>query len=173
MDRHPGGSELTKRLLSLSPLAPCRMVDLGAGKGESLALLRRLGYEAVGIDLCPGPGVLAGDFLHPPFAPGSFGAALSQCAFYVSGDQAGAFCSAHRLLAPGGTLYVADVFFGPKEGFVDLAVQAGFRVLACEDHTAAWREYYLRLVWEGRAGDFCRPHPRGGCGYFLMACQKE
>lgn len=86
MERHPGGAEATLRLLELAGLEPpCRIIDLGAGSGEAVRLLRSRGFEALGIDLAPGPDVLPGDILDPPFEPASFDAALSQCAFYLTG----------------------------------------------------------------------------------------
>lgn len=95
MERHPGGAEATLRLLELAGLEPpCRIIDLGAGSGEAVRLLRSRGFEALGIDLAPGPDVLPGDILDPPFEPASFDAALSQCAFYLTGAP-------ERALEPG------------------------------------------------------------------------
>ena len=52
MERHPGGAEATLRLLELAGLEPpCRIIDLGAGSGEAVRLLRSRGFEALGIDL--------------------------------------------------------------------------------------------------------------------------
>ena len=53
---HPGGLSLTKRLLALTGKEEGtgeNLLDLGAGTGESVRWLNTLGYEAVGIDLCP------------------------------------------------------------------------------------------------------------------------
>lgn len=101
MDRHPGGTAATRSLIERAGLAPgARIIDLGAGGGDSVRCLRALGFDAAGIDLAPGPGVLPGDILSPPFPPESFEAALSQCAFLLTGDVPGAFESARRLLVP-------------------------------------------------------------------------
>ena len=44
MNGHPGGIEHTRRLLELAALpAGASVLDMGAGAGETLALLRSLG----------------------------------------------------------------------------------------------------------------------------------
>lgn len=170
MTRHPGGEAHTRRMLELAALAPgARVLDLGAGAGESLALLRSLGCSARGLDLEPrGPLVERGDFLRAPFPPGSFDAVLSQCAFFVSGDQRGALAEASRLLRPGGKLLLSDLFF---EDPVPLLAQAGFSLLHREDLTAAWREYYLEALWRDEV-PACEL-PEGKCSYWLLIAQKE
>ena len=71
---HPGGEAHSRYLIELSFLPPpARWLDMGAGDGSAVRLLKSLGYEADGIDLCPrGEDVTAGDYLHPPYPEGSF-----------------------------------------------------------------------------------------------------
>ena len=59
---HPGGQEMTARLLTLSGLRPpARILELGAGEGKTAAYLRTLGFEVRAVDLKPsGPGVEQG-----------------------------------------------------------------------------------------------------------------
>lgn len=169
MKGHPGGEAHTRRLIDLAGLAPGeRVLDLGAGAGEAVALLRSLGYDAQGLDLEPrSPLVARGDLLHTGLPSESFGAVLSQCAFFVSGDVPGALAESRRLLRPGGRLLLSDVFFEPPE---PLLRRAGFRLLYQEDMTALWREYYLEALWRGDEG--C-PTVRGNCAYWLLICEKE
>lgn len=170
MKSHPGGSEHTRRLIELAELpAGASVLDMGAGAGESLALLRSLGFAAEGIDLAPrAETVKRGDMLHSGLPDGGFDAVLSQCAFFVSGDQAGAIREAYRLLRAGGRLLLSDVFFTPPE---PLLRKAGFRLLHAEDMTALWREYYLEALWRGGAP--CCEIPKGKSRYWLLIAEKE
>ncbi len=170
MRSHPGGEEHTRRMMALAELAPgASVLDLGAGAGEAVALLRSLGFEARGIDREPRSDLVeTGDLLHTPFPDGSFDAVLSQCAFFVSGDQRGALKEAARLLRPGGKLLLSDLFFQDP---LPLLEKAGFRLLRREDLTAAWREYYLEALWREDAP--CCQIPRGKCSYWLLIAQKE
>ena len=169
MKRHPGGEGHTRRMLELAALPPgARVLDLGAGAGESLELLRALGYAARGLDLSPrSPLVERGDLLCTGLPSGSFDAVLSQCAFFVSGDVSGALKEAHRVLKSGGKLLLSDVFF---EAPAPLLERAGFALLRSEDMTDAWREYYLGALWRG---ENCGCEiPRGKCRYWLIIAGK-
>ena len=165
MTRHPGD---TKRLIALADLQPgARVLDLGAGDGDGVRLLRLLGYDACGVDRRAAPDVDEGDLLRTGFADASFDAVMSECAFFVSGDMPSALRESARLLKPGGTVLLADVFFEPPEPLLEAA---GFRVTAKEDWTGAWREYYLRSIWEGTA-ETC-PIPKGKCQYWMLIGRK-
>ena len=55
MTRHPGD---TRHLIELADLKPgARVLDLGAGDGDGVRLLRSLGFEAYGIDRKAAPDV--------------------------------------------------------------------------------------------------------------------
>ena len=170
MRSHPGGEAHTRRLLELASLpAGASVLDMGAGAGESLPLLRSMGCAAAGIDLEPrGEGVAQGDLLRTGFPDGSFDGVLSQCAFFVSGDPRGALREARRILKPGGKLLLSDVFF---EEPAQLLHEAGFAVLRVEDMTAAWREYLLEALWRGDAP--CCEIPKGQSSYWLVIGRKD
>ena len=69
MKSHPGGAEHTRRMLELSSLPEgAAVLDMGAGAGETLEMLRERGFAARGIDLAPrSEAVEQGDLLRVPF----------------------------------------------------------------------------------------------------------
>ena len=166
MTRHPGD---TRRLIDLADLQPgARVLDLGAGDGDGVRLLRSLGYDAAGIDRIAAPDVEAGDLLHTPFASDSFDAVMSECAFFLTGDVIGALKESARLLKPSGALLLTDIFFEDPE---PLLAAAGLRLIQKEDWTKAWRAYYLRSIWEGTA-EVC-PAPKGKSIYWMLIARKD
>lgn len=181
---HPGGLSMTCRLLTLAGLMPpeqsrnknarpLRILDMGAGDGQTLRLLRELGHKAEGIDLTEGPGIQKGDFLHCPFPSESFDAVLSECAFYVSGDPDGAIREAARLLVrETGLLLLADVCFSDLSAHKKQLESAGFSVQYMEDLTALWKEYYITCIWNGTAKTFCPRVPKQKCHYYLTISER-
>ena len=169
MNRHPGAEENTRGLIERSGLPRgSRIIDLGAGGGESVRLLRSLGFDAEGIDLEPrGDGVKRDDMLHAPYPDGAFDGVLSQCAFYLSGDVPAAFAESARLLRRGGVLMLADLCFEPWD---DIARRCGLRLLSVEDMTEKWKEYYIEALWRGDAPCECR---RGKCAYYSALFGKD
>ncbi len=170
MNGHPGGEAHTRRMLELAGLpSGASVLDMGAGAGETVALLRGLGLQAEGIDLAPrSPEVRQGNLLHTAYPDGSFDAVISQCAFFASGDQPGAMREAKRVLKAGGLLLLSDVFF---EQPVPLLTASGFTVFSSEDITPRWREYYLEALWRGEAP--CFGHPKGKSSYWLLIGRKD
>ena len=170
MRSHPGGEAHTRRMLALAELpAGASILDLGAGAGETLSLLRAESFSARGIDLEPrGAAVERGDLLHAGFPDGSFDAVLSQCAFFVSGDVRGALRESARILCPKGMLLLSDVFFEDPEA---LLREAGFTILKAENMTPQWREYYLEALWHDDCD--CGPLPKEKSEYWMLIGKKE
>ena len=170
MRSHPGGEEHTCRMLQLADLPEgASVLDMGAGAGEAVLLMRSMGFAALGIDIEPrSPLVENGDFLHTSFPDGAFDAVLSQCAFFISGDQPGALREAFRVLRRGGKLLFSDVFFTSPE---ELLSNAGFDVIYDEDMTELWRDYYLEALW--REDALCCEIPKGKSSYHLLIGGKD
>ena len=170
MDRHPGGLEHSRYMLELAFLpSGSRWLDMGAGDGSTMNFIESQGTFCEGIDLCPrGPYVRKGSYLHMDYLDGSFDGVISQCSFYLSGDPAGAFREAARVLRRGGRLVYSDVCYDGK-ALVEMVRQAGFSVRHIEDLTPQWRDYYLEALWS----DDCGCVPRGkGCSYLLLVCER-
>ena len=170
MQGHPGGEKHSRYLIELAFLEKnSKWLDMGAGDGGTVGLLHSLGYEAEGIDLAPRGGQVAqGDYLHAPYADGSFDGIISECSFYVSGDVSGALKEAGRLLRKGGKLVFSDV----TENVVQLLNQcrrAGFAVRHLEDLTDQWKEYYLEALWT--QDNVCLPQGKK-ISYVLFVCEK-
>ena len=169
------------------------ILDLGAGNGEAVRIMREMGYEAWGLDLEAAAGsdpgddrisgvnagqdtgsaphggfVRRGDMLHTDFPDASFDAVFSQCSFYASGDVRGALAESRRILKPHGLLLLSDVFFEEPR---NLLAEAGFSTLQEEDMTPAWREFFLRAIWEGSADGTCIP--KGKCRYFFVIGRRD
>lgn len=185
---HPGGMALTRRLFALGGITPPgRVLDLGAGGGESVRYLREQGYAAVGIDLLYGAGssgLFWGDMRSLPVSDGSFDICMAECSVSTCGDGTAALREAFRVLRPGGSLLLSDIFFG-KEDAPALSMpyplefscwervwrETGFTLRKWLDETPVWREFYLESLWNGNADvaclDFFREAGKARCGYFL------
>ena len=188
MIKHPDGENLTRELLSLATLPKgSRILDMGAGDGEAVILLRSLGYDAAGIDLNSSENVMAGDMTALPFEDNSFDAVISECAFSVCGDTEKAFSEAHRVLKNSGMLCISDVYFksetspclsmkipATKEGWETCA--KGFTLTSFNDRTKVWTEFMIHCVWNGLdLGDcgYFKSAAKAKGGYFIAAFKKE
>ncbi len=167
---HPGGEKHSRYLIELSFLEKgSKWLDMGAGDGSSVLLLRSLGYAARGIDLEPrGADVDRGDYLHAPYETGFYDGILSQCSFYVSGNVPGALKEAARLLRKGGKLVFSDVT-EDVVGLLNQVRQAGFAVRHLEDLTEDWKEYYLEALWTQE--NVCLPQGKK-FSYVLFVCER-
>ena len=165
---HVGGEKHSRYLMELSFLPKgVRVLDMGAGDGATVRLLRDMGYIAKGIDLSPrGDDVTKGDYLHAPFADASFDGIISECSFYMSGDILGALTEAARMLKKGGKLVFSDVC-GDVVALLGDVRKVGFAVRHIEDLTDEWKEYYLEALWREENV------PKGkGLSYVLMICER-
>ena len=170
MTKHPGGQEHSRYLIELSFLAPpARWLDMGAGDGDTVRLLRSLGYEAEGIDLeNEAEGVIRGDYLNAPYEDSAFDGIISQCSFFVSGDVPKALTQAARILKKGGKLVFSDVT-RDVVGLLSDVRKAGFAVRHMEDMSEEWKEYYLEALW--KEDSKCLPTGKK-VSYVLFICER-
>ena len=170
MNSHPGGEEHSRYLIELAFLdTPSRWLDMGAGNGDTVRLLRSLGHEAEGIDLVPrGEDVTEGDYLSAPYEDASFDGIISQCSFFISGNVPKALKEAGRMLRKGGKLVFSDITRDVVKLLNDVRA-AGFAVRHMEDMSDAWKEYYLEALWKDESG--CLPTGKKA-SYVLFVCER-
>ena len=145
IDAHPGGISLTERLLALGGMDSRekgrKLLDLGAGKGESTEFLRNKGWDARGIDLvCPENSevVIEMDMRRLEYDASSFDVCLAECSLSGCGDGAAALKEGYRVLRPGGVFLVSDVYFQKEEAPADLLQRnAGYWNLCRQDFRSA------------------------------------
>ncbi len=169
MNRHPGGQKNTEYMIKIAGIPQgARILDMGAGAGETVRWLRKQGYSAKGIDLEPqDPVVEKGDFLNSGLEKESFDAIISQCAFFISGNTERALQEAYRLLKPGGFLMLSDLFSQKASLLLE---GAGFETVYEEDLTAMWKEYYIEALWRE---DVVCSFPHIKCTYRLMIGRRK
>jgi arsenite methyltransferase len=129
---HPGGRELTSRLIrQLGVPAGSAVVDVASGPGTSALLLaRELDCEVVGVELSPTSVAaateaatqaglteqvrfLVGDAEALPLADASMDGALCECAFCTFPDKEAAAGELARVLRKGGRLVLVDIVAEP------------------------------------------------------------
>jgi SAM-dependent methyltransferase len=115
---HPGGAQLTSRLIGALGVGPGDVVlDVACGPGTSaLQLARECGCEAIGVDLAPPDAsgdtrvrFVRGDAEKLPLDDESVDGALCECALCTFPDKPTAVGELARVLRPGARVAVADV----------------------------------------------------------------
>lgn len=190
MDTHPGGKEVTLKLLELAQMkAGGKIIDLGSGYGESISLLKEKGFDGTGIDLKNPQGpVLKGDMCALNYGRESFDGALAECSFSVCGNLSAALAESARVLKIGGKLLISDIYYlgsvpeaslfpgaVTMEDFKRQVWQQGFQIQFSQDISEVLKTYYLESVWRGEYS-FTQVEAEGlnnlKLGYFMMICVK-
>ena len=198
---HPGGTELTARLMAGASLpAGASVLDAGCGAGHTVTWLRENGFDAWGIDRNPmqtSPWVQQGDLQQLPYEGARFDAVISECTAFICGDTPKMLQECCRVLKQDGWLLLADAVFdqaGPLPRFADgrpvvpddwqqLLAQCGFQVQAVEDASAFWKPFVMEQLWAGRTleelwGAVCPDLGQNACGgykpgYFLLWARRQ
>ena len=109
---HPGGAEATERLLDRADVgADTRLLDVGCGAGDALAIARERGADAVGVDTEPTAATgraVRGDAATLPLRDGSVDVLLAECVLCLT-DLPTALGEARRVLNDGGRIALSDV----------------------------------------------------------------
>lgn len=198
---HPGGTELTARLMAGASLpAGASVLDAGCGAGHTVAWLRENGFDAWGIDRQPlsdRAEICQGSLQQLPYQPERFDAVISECTAFICGDTRAMLQQCYGVLKQDGWLLLADVVFdqaGPLPRFADgrpvvpddwqqLLAQCGFQVQTVEDASAFWKPFVMEQLWAGRTleelwGAVCSELGQNACGgykpgYFLLWARRQ
>jgi SAM-dependent methyltransferase len=163
----PGGLDLTRHALELSDLAAGeRVLDIGCGAGATVRLMREgFHLDARGIDPShamiqsglaahPDLPLTVGNGMAPPYEDGAFAGVIMECALSITPEPQRVLWEANRILRPGGTLILTDMYYlegaeGPRlpaSAATCLCLQhAGTRTAL--EHDLASAGFALR-VWE-------------------------
>jgi len=110
---HPGGDEATAALLDRADVGDgTRVLDVGCGAGNALALARGRGARTVGLDRAPdadGRRVVRGDLGAFPFRDGAHDVVLAECVLCLADDLGRSLAEVARVLDDGGRLAFSDV----------------------------------------------------------------
>lgn len=145
------------RVVGDTPLTDRRVLEVGAGRGGGCSFLHErfrpsrmagLDYAGASARWCqrhfsrPGLEFHAGDALHTPFPAASFDAVICVELTHCVPDKPAFLREMTRVLAPGGTLLVADFFYRRPDAahalgkFQEAIATSDFVLLAEEDLTA-------------------------------------
>lgn len=108
---HPGGTDATAALLDRAAVGPdTRLIDVGCGAGEGVALAADRRATTVGVDLDPEPGTaVRGEMTALPVGTGAVDVVLAECTLCLADDLDAALAEAGRVLGPDGRLALSDV----------------------------------------------------------------
>lgn len=169
----PGGVTLTDRALQLAePLVGSRILDVGCGTGATVAhYVDDCGLRATGLDVSvarlsearearPDLDFIQGQAEALPFGDASLDAVSAECVLSLLGEPAVALVEVRRVLCPGGSVLVTDLYergthgrapagrslpsLGTRATIAALFAGADLRMEAWEDHTGA----LARLLWD-------------------------
>jgi SAM-dependent methyltransferase len=169
---HPGGEQLTARLIELlrkqcALPEGSRVLDFGCGGGATLQLLKNAGFAVAGADN-DRAAVNACKLRDPnievqliknnvlDFASLSFDAVIAECSLsLIEPEKLEEYLHEfYCVLKPGGTLGVSDVYkLGTEDKLRADFEAAGFKVLLWEDRLQELKNYVAQLLMDGKSPD--------------------
>lgn len=191
---HPGGQELTCRLLSYG--SGGKALDMGCGAGTSSKLLLEQGYQVYGIDqdpdmlrtariVCPKGTFRQADFSLLPFSDSFFDIVLCECVLSLSKDIKQQLTEVQRVLKTDGLLLWSDLCLKQEldssrlltcRQWKDTLEQAGFCSMNLEPAHLQWKAYAAQLLWSGAdlsCFKNCLDAPPATVSYCWGVCQKN
>lgn len=124
----PGGLALTTELISaLNADAAAQILELGCGRGATLAMLRQTGLtRAVGVDISlaqlrqADPPLICAAGQRLPFCSAALDAVVAECSLSATGAITAVLAEVQRVLRPGGLLVFSDVYVRNPNGAAGL-----------------------------------------------------
>ena len=146
MNRHPGREEQTIHLLkSIELKKGMKALDLGAGEGETVRIMKAFGLNVQGVDLAPRSSeVQRGEIFWTFSMQQTVWISVSASVHFLSAEIRKGSSECWRVLKKGGFLLLSDLDPG---NLLEIVKETGFTILCQEDQTALWREYYLEAIW--------------------------
>jgi arsenite methyltransferase len=182
--------DLTREACLLAGWGPGRRVlDIGCGNGSSVDCMRReFGLSAFGVDLLPPRGdvVFQGRAEMLPLAAGSVDGILAECSLSAMADLERVIAECARVLAPGGSLVMADLYsrgtevadgvFDRDELMARLR-RHGFAIRSWKDRSDVLKQLVFRLIMERDCGErslhqLCE-WKKTRPGYFLLIAERR
>ncbi|MDL2217288.1 class I SAM-dependent methyltransferase [Christensenellaceae bacterium OttesenSCG-928-M15] len=170
----PGGLALTKKAAAFLEKG-ARILDVGCGVGESVALLNSMGFDAKGIDesetlIGKGKSLQRNVELGDAYAlKGRYDALLYECVMSLLNDKEAALEQASGAINEDGVIIVSDLYprWGmdgeegasvpcitcangvlPLEKWIVLMRACGFRLIHFEDETDLYKGFLATLIME-------------------------
>jgi arsenite methyltransferase len=198
LHQHPGGLELTKRVIDYCGFAPGdKIVDIGCGAGRTVEYLcNAYQLEAVGVDISlerlqqghrrlPGLSLLQAAGEHLPFASSTLDGAIAECSLSVMQQPETVLAECARVLTGKGKLAITDVYCPAADNtagclnsnfITKILRENGFTIVIWEDHSALLRQFVASYIMEyGTAEKLwqCVSIPKTKLGYFLLVAKKR
>ena len=163
---HPGGEDLTKKMILASKVFSGKALDIACGVGIGCEQLIMNGFETVGVDADPlltaeaemrvkDAVIICSNANQLPFEEGSFDLVMCECSLSVFDEKECVLNEVIRVLRSGGKFIFSDLYskecndFFSLKGWVSLVESSGFFNTEIFSVDEVWRSFVARLIWEG------------------------
>lgn len=170
---HPGGIELTEKIIEKSRLIEGRILDIGCGKGESIKLLKEKGFKSYGVDISEKfieenkKNISGVEFLNLdlnktlklPYDDNFFDGVLVECVLNLLEDREAIVKEIYRILKKNGKLLINDLMTLEKNNMANLWTQNNwekivlnnnFNLIYMKEERAILNSFILKSIWEDK-----------------------